>query len=217
MNNKHVFWQSLIIALVIFWSGIILGVIFEQWRADKLQEYYVDSETNIFDVMLQQRLLSDKNLSCDRAVEENIEFADKIYSEARDLEKYDSATKITDDILKLHRRYDMLRALLWNNLIELEERCPGRVNTIVYLYDYEDTPLDKQARQITMSKVLLDLKKKYPDKIVLIPIAADTKISSLGFLMERYNVKNIPAVLINEEHLINDLASVGDLEKYLDF
>ncbi len=214
MNNKHAFWQALIVAMVIFWSGIILGVIFEQWRADKLQEYYVDSETNIFDVMLQQRILSDKNISCERAISENVDFADRIYEEARELEKYDSATKITDDILRLHRRYDMLRALLWNNLIELKERCPN-VNVVVYLYDYENTPIDTQARQITMSKVLLDLKKKYPEKIILIPIAADTKISSLQILMERYKVRNIPIVLINERHLVTELASVDELEKYL--
>ena len=63
-NNKHVFWQALVVALVIFWTGIILVVMFEQSRADRLQQFYFSSETEIFDLLVSQKLISDLNSSC---------------------------------------------------------------------------------------------------------------------------------------------------------
>ena len=50
MGNKNTFWQALVLALVIFWTGILLGVMFEGARANKLESYYLDSETGIFDI-----------------------------------------------------------------------------------------------------------------------------------------------------------------------
>src|SRR3989344_7284983 len=96
-ENKHAFWQALIIAFVIFWTGIMLGIIFESSRASKLEKFYLNSETEIFDIQLKSDLLKLFKYDCDLALEENINFAERIYEEAKTLEKYDSSNKITED------------------------------------------------------------------------------------------------------------------------
>ncbi|MBU0466635.1 MAG: hypothetical protein KJ718_04810 [Nanoarchaeota archaeon] len=215
LSNKHVFWEALIIAMVIFWTGIFLGVLFESSRANKIEELYFQAETDIFDIQLEGELLSMFESSCEQALKENIDYADRIYLEARKLGKYDAATRITEDIVRLHKRYDLLRVMLWKNMIQLQQKCPSKTNVIVYLYQYDNPSTNKQARQITFSKVLSDLKEKHGDSIVLIPIAYDTNVKSLNILKERYELNTTPMIIINQKQKITELQSVEDLEKIM--
>lgn len=217
MNSKHSFWQALVIALIIFWTGIMLGILFENNRTSKLENFYKSSETQIFDVQLTGNLLlNSPNQDCSIALLENIEFADKIYEEAKTLEKYDASNKITEDVVKLHSRYDLLRTMLWINAITLQEKCPNETNIVVYLYQYIEPSINTQAKQITVSKVTSDLKKKYGDKVLLIPIAYDTDVKSLSLLRSKYQLNEFPVVMINQKNKINDLTTVEELEKYLE-
>ncbi len=217
MGNKHSFWQALIVAIIIFWTGIMLGIMFEDSRTSRLEDFYKSSESKIFDIQLTGNLLlNTPEFDCTIALNENINFADIIYEEAKTLEKYDASTKITEDIVKLHGRYDLLRTMLWINAIEFQKKCPSKTNLVVYLYQYNHPSVNTQAKQITISKVTLDLKKKYGDKIILIPIAYDTGISSLNLLRAKYEIDEFPIVIINQKYKITDLITMNEMEKYLE-
>lgn len=214
--SKHVFWQALVVSLIIFWAGIMIGVLFENSRADKLTQVYFDSETNIFDIMLQQNMLESSQTSCSVSITESKLFADRIYYEAKELEKYDSSTKLTNEIINLHRRYDMLRVLLWKGLIDIQNHCNSTdTNVVVYIYQYNEPTVDVQARQVTFSKVLSDLKDSEGDNVILIPLAFDTGINSLNLITKDYNISSYPVVLINGKYNVNDLVSQEDISKYL--
>jgi hypothetical protein len=215
LSNKHIFWQALIIALIIFWSGIMVGVFFENARANKLESFYFNAETDIFDLQLEGEILEMNGFDCDFSLRKNIEFADKIYQDAKELEKYDASAKITKDILYLHKRYDLLRVMLWKNVITLQEKCPNSVNSVIYLYEYDDPSTNKQAKQVALSRTLLDLKEKHGDKIILIPIADDTGVSSLDLLKSFYNLDASPVVIINQKQVIEDLKTLTEFEQYL--
>ncbi len=215
-SSKHVFWQALIMAFVIFWTGILLGVIFEQNRADKLKVLYLASETDIFDMQLGQQLLADSNLSCDFIVKQDIYFVDKIFNEAKELEKYDSSSKLTTDVAQLHRRYDLLRIMALENILNSRVSCPQTFNVVVYFYQYTNPSVNTQAVQTTFSKLLMDMKKKYGDKVILIPMAYDTGIQSVNIFKEQYNLTQFPIVLINGKYKITELMTLQDLEKYLE-
>jgi len=203
------------VALIIFWTGIMLGFLFENSRANKLEGFYFNAETDIFDVQLRGDILAKGDFDCDLVLSENIDFADRIYEEARELEKYDAASKITDDIIDLHKRYDLLRVMLWNNLLDIGEKCPGKTNILVYLYEYDDPDVNLAAKQITFSKVTLDTKKKYGDKVILIPIAYDTGISSLSLFREKYDLHEFPVVLVNQKDKFTELFTLEDIEAVL--
>ncbi len=216
MDNKHTFWQAFIIAIIIFWTGIMLGILFENSRTSKLEGFYRSSETEIFDVQLTGNLLANTlNFDCTTALEENIKFAERTYQEARTLEKYDNSNKITEDIIEIHKKYDLLRTMLWINMIEFQEKCPSETNIVVYLYQYVEPSINTQAKQITMSKITLELKKKYGDKVILIPIAYDTDVKSLNILKSKYQINEFPVILINQKNKIIELLTVEELEKYL--
>ena len=50
---------------------------------------------------------------------------------------------------------------------------------------------------------------------MLIPIAADNDLPSVELLANRYGIKDLPVVLIDEKIKIEELTSVEDIEKYL--
>jgi hypothetical protein len=145
-SNKHIFWQAFISAFIIFWTGIMLGILFESSRADKLEYIYFNAETDIFDILIKNEIISEFDLECDIGLKENINFADQIYFEARELEKYDASTQITTEILELHKRYDLLRVMLWKNMIDFQKKCPNETNTVVYIYEYDDPITNKLSK-----------------------------------------------------------------------
>ncbi len=214
-GNKNTFWQAFIIALIIFWVGILIGISFEKSRTDSIKKVYFDSETDIFDFELASEIVYNSNITCSQILDKSVFFADKIYDEAVKLEKYDNSNKITEELISLHRRYDFLRTLLWKDIISNEEKCGEKINTVIYLYRYKDPSVTDRAIQGTMSNFLTDLKTKYENRIILIPIGADTNIESLNILREKYGLDKYPVIFVNEEYQFETLESLKDVEKYL--
>ena len=215
VNNKHVFWIAAVIALAVFWTGIVLGVIFENSRVNELEENYFSSETDIFDYQLSSEISFASGTSCDQVGERSVIFADRIFEEAVKLEKYDSSNKITSELIALHRRYDFLRTLLWKRIVDSKKECKEFVNTAVYLYEYDNPSVQTKAKQATMSNFLIDLKGEYGDNLILIPIAADTGIESLDLMREIYDLDSFPVILINEKFKFETLDSLKDVDKVL--
>ncbi len=214
-KSKHVFWQALVIALIIFWSGILIGIFFENSRIEKLEDFYFGAKTDISDFELSSEILYGGNYNCALIQEHSVLLADKIYVEARLLEKYDDSNKITKDLIVLHRRYDLLRTILWKNIIENKEKCNSDLNTVVYLYNYDNPDLNTKAIQEAMSNFLIDLKGEYGDEIILIPIAVDTNVGALDLLRELYEVEKSPSIFVNEEFKFETLDSLENLKGFL--
>ncbi|MBA7598181.1 hypothetical protein ES703_05192 [subsurface metagenome] len=217
-NTKSVFWQALILTIIVFAVGIFLGIAYEGSKIDEISDYYVLSEIFLMDSFALSKLtdvIGTGLASCDVLVGANIEFADKIYEEAYILEKYEESGKLSEALKILHRKYDLLRTLLWINLMDIPDKCKENVSVVVYLYEYETEDLTKKATNRVWSKILFDLKQEMENKIILIPIAADSDLTSLNSLISKYNIPEYPVVII-DEHVISEINFVDDLKKYLE-
>ena len=215
-NTKNVFWEALLLTIVVFFFGLLLGVAYEANRADEMNEYYVNSEISLMDVVILNDLVDLENYSCEILINSSIDFADRIYEEASLLEKYDKSGKITTSIKLAHRKYDLLRTLLWIDVIKIQKQCVGDFSYIVYLYEYDTDDLTKKATQRVWSKILFELKQSKKDEIILIPIAVNSNLISLDSMLNEFEISEFPALIIDNEFVINTLSSVGDLNKYLD-
>jgi len=211
-NTKHAFWHALVFTIIVFGIGLILGFFLESYRADKVQFNLIDSEINILDDQLRTRIIEDFDIDCDVAVQSTFDFADKIYGEALKLESYDSASKVSDSFLILHKRYDLLRTLLWIESVELRESCGRDFHTVVYLYDYATEDIDIRSRQLFYSKLLLDLKNKYPDEVLLIPIAVNNGLESVDLVVESYGITEFPSIILDESEIINGIITFEEFE-----
>jgi len=214
-KQKYVFLQTLLVSALIFSFGMLIGVLVEDIRTIKVDDLYLESQIELTDLRLESEILSNLNFNCEAAIKENINFADRIYEEARSLEKYDESSKVSDKLKVAHKRYDILRTTLWYNSIKIKEKCPEKFHTVVYFYDYIDTEIPQKSKQNVISKVLSELKQKQGADIILIPIATDLDIYSLNLIMNSYNITEFPTILIDEKYKITEISTVQELEKYL--
>lgn len=217
MGNKNVFWEALLVAVFIFSAGILIGFLFENWRTSQIKDLYQQSEMDLLDVKIQTEIYSFEGFDCDSAIEENINFADRIFQEAQLLDKFETSNKISDAIVYEHKRFDLLRVLFWINSIKIKDRCNASYHNVVYIYDYNNPRLDTRAKQETISRLLIDLKSEYGNRIMLIPFAGDNDISSISILMRMYGIteEELPVVLIDEKIKLNDIQELSEIKKYL--
>src|SRR3990172_11392439 len=213
-NPKRAFLEAFFLALIVFAFGIMLGVSFENNRLAEINDYYALSEISLMDSLALSGISDLSAFSCQDLIRNNIDFADRIYEEAVTLEKYEESGDLTDSLKLAHKKYDVLRTILWINVMKSRDKCPGNFSSIVYLYESEPEEVEQKAAQTVWSRILFDLKQKYGDKIILIPISVDSGISSLSSITNRLSVSRYPAVVINEKNILYDLASVDDIKRY---
>tara|TARA_Y100000310_G_scaffold255699_1_gene263255 strand:- start:773 stop:1423 length:651 start_codon:yes stop_codon:yes gene_type:complete len=212
MGGKNVFWQALIFTIVIFGLGLMSGFFLENYRTSEVFYGLIDSELDILDDQIRERVVEEFDVDCDLAKKSSFDFADKIYGDALKLDAYNSASKFTDSLKILHKRYDLLRVLLWAESIDLKEKCGNDFNIIVYLYNYKTTNLDIKSKQMFYSRLLFDLKTAHPDDLMLIPLAVDTDLGSVNLIIENYKISEFPSIIINEDMILTDILTYDELE-----
>lgn len=212
---KHVFWQALLYTIFVFGSGLLGGFLLEDSRSQSVETALVKSEVNILDEQLRNRLFDNFNVDCDVAIQSTFSFADSIYKEASDLDDYSKANILESDLKLLQRRYDLLRMMLWSESIDLKDRCGGKFHTLVYLYEFKPEDSQIKAKEEVMSRLTLDLKEKRGHDVLLIPIATDTDLSSVGVAVSNFEIQKMPVIIIDEKTVVSDLLSLEELESLI--
>lgn len=213
-NNKNVFWEAFLIAGAIFVLGLLLGVFVESNRLNEISSYYSHAEVSLIDSLALSNAISNSS-DCKNIISSNVEFANSIYNEALLLEKYEDSGKITDDMIIAHQRYDLLRTILWQNLREISQKCPNEFNSIIYLYTYNPSNIGEKATQAVWSNILYDVKQKEANNVILVPIAINSNLSSLNYMIKEFNITQFPAVIINDKTVLYQLDSSDSVEKFL--
>ena len=214
MSKKHVFWQALILAILIFSSGIFLGYLIELNRTSKIITTYQELEINLLDVQVQENIFASEDFDCDQALIELVSFADRVYSEARVLDRFEDSTRLSDSLIFQHKKFSLLRAILWTNSIKVKKQCGG-FQTIVYFYERQPDDIGQNAKQKTFSRFLGEVKEEYGNEIILIPIAGNLGSNSVNLLMGTYGVNQLPSVLINENQTVTSIDDLPDIRQYL--
>lgn len=212
VNSKHAFWQALIFAIIVFSIGLIMGFFLEQNRTEKIELNLLNSEINLLDEQIRSRAIENLKINCEISKSNMIAFADKIYEEAILLEEYDQSAKFSDNLKILHKRYDLLRVLLWLESVQFKEKCEDEIHNVVYIFEYNTEDLTQKATQASISRLLSDIKQKHGNKIILIPIAGNLDISSVNTILEKYKINSLPAIIIDEEKIIYGLPTFEELE-----
>ncbi len=212
-SNKHIFWEALIITIVIFLMGLFLGMMIEAGHSNEINNFYLASEANLIDGMALSQISGGSHISCETIKQKNIDFANKVYEEAKLLEKYESSQKLTENLKIIHKKYDLLRTLAWISNSNSLEQCQN-YDLVIYLYEYNSENITKKAIQNVWSKILLDVKEENED-MILIPIASDQDITSLEVLMEKYGVSSFPALVINNQEVIYSLEGSDQIKSLL--
>jgi len=181
VNSKHAFWQAFLVTLFVFIAGLVLGFYIEVSNVSNSDLLIRESEVELLDQQIKiSSLTSGINQNCESAKQNLFDYADQIYFDAINFEEDGSRSKLTVEQMKvLHKRYDLLRINLWLESLELEKKCGSNFHTIVYFFDYDTKDVDVKSEQRIFSLVLMDLKYKYPDEVLLLPIASNLELGSV--------------------------------------
>lgn len=214
-NQRFIFLYALIATLIVFNLGIFFGYMLEASRVNKINEMYRETDMNILD----QRILNDAgeiiDFDCEYLIEENIKFGDKIFRNALQIKKYEDANRINGEVISQHRKYDLLRTLFWVNSMKIKQKCSSDFHTIVYVYKYNNPSIQQVSEQKFFSNLLTEIKEKYGNNVLLIPIAGDNNLVSLDLLLKKYEITELPTILIDENIKMMEVKSMEDIEKYL--
>ncbi len=215
MNRKWAFFQAFLLAGSVFIVGLYFGMSFEQGRAEVINDYYIQSEVALIDLLSLNHLIDSGNISCSKLESANYRLLDRVYEDAQILSKYEESEKLSDSLKSFHKKYDSLRTYLWINSRKISELCGRSANVIVYLYRNDQQDLAKKAEQNIWSKLLRQLKEEKGRDLFLIPIAVDTQLVSLETLIRGYEIKDYPAIIINDEKVFDKLVKKEEVESFL--
>jgi len=213
-HTKDAFWQALVFTVFIFGIGLMSGLFMESSRLSEVEISAINSEIDLLDAELRNEVMASFDVECDSAISSTFEFADKIYTDASNLESFDEQSSLIDTFKSIHRRYDLLRTLLWIESVDLKEKCGAEFHTVVYLYDYEPDSVEQEARQDLYASVTGELKNGQ-DNVLLIPIAVNLDISSLDLIIAEYSLEKFPVIIIDETYVIDGLITIKDLEEVI--
>ncbi|MFC1682068.1 hypothetical protein ACFL0X_00440 [Nanoarchaeota archaeon] len=214
-NQKWTFLYALIITILVFNFGIFMGYMLESNRIDEIKDWSFEAEMQILDQRIQRDAFDVVGLDCEIMIQENINFADRIFEEAQKISRYEDANRIGSEIRSQHKKYDLLRTLFWVNSIRIKQQCNSDYHNLVYFYKYNDPDLSQKAEQRFFSKLLGDVKERYGSNVMLIPIAGDNDLLSIELLMNKYNIDELPTILIDEDIKLTEVESFEDIEKYI--
>ena len=102
--------------------------------------------------------------------------------------------------------------MLWIRGIEIKENCQEDFHTITYLFEYASEDIAQIARQASISHLLVDLKNKYGSEILLIPIAGNIELESVQIIKDKYEISDLPAIIVDEKKVIKNEITLEELE-----
>lgn len=217
INSKHAFWMALVFTLAVFIFGLVIGFFLESNRADEVQTNLIASELNLLDEQLRNKVNEKFDMDCTGSINDTFEFAERIFRESAKMEQYDSASNLDDALKILHKRYDLLRLMLWTEAIDLKKKCNNHFHTLIYIYAYDIDDIQKKSIQSSTSRLLFEFKEKYGAEVLLIPMAGNLELGAINKILNHYNVsaEELPVVIFDENYTLKSLVTREELEKII--
>ena len=190
------FAEAFVIALAIFVSGLFLGLMLDTWRSDEVRANLADIEAEWADIMQFSQIIGEKNL-CTFALNELLQFNDRIYEEGRKIEEYEAANKLTSSIVSQKRRYIALKTQFLLLIERLKRDCNFDYHIVIHLYKRYNTSKADLAVDRATSEALLATKYACGRSMILVPLQVDLNLMTVDYIVHMYNVTRFPAVIVD--------------------
>ncbi len=214
MNRIYI--QTGILSLFVLFIGIMIGVWLDNYRLGNIRSDLSESDINSYDARLLNTYLQQFGKEyCNVALEQNLEYNNKIYEDGKRIEGRIAADSFTPEIQQEWRRYTLLQTQFWLNSIELKEKCDFDYHTVVHLFRQENTTTAEEVNNKIQSNILLTLKEKCGKKIMLIPITADTNLITVEAITKQFRISEYPAVIVDEIYVFQGLTTENELNPLL--
>jgi len=207
----NLYIRAFILTTLVFFAGMGLGMLIEEARLSEVQQSLLKLQIMFNDAYTLSHYIATTNeSSCEDLLEENLRYNDVVYAFGEKLDEYEKANRFTPELEDQRRLYNLLQLRFLLNSIELKERCNLSYAVVVHVYRKHNVSLGEEIDTRTMAGILWDLKQKCGRKMLLVPLQADSNLSSVGAFLASYNLTRFPATII-DGRAVEGLVSLSDL------
>jgi hypothetical protein len=187
-GNKVIYFIGIVIAIIVFITGFLLGVLTVQSRYADIEDFETKLKIDAYNFDIQYLLLQEE--PC-KFIENP--FNNELYVLAEELINLENERGFENkDVIRLKDYYSMLEIRNWIFLKTFKEKC-GK-DYVLNLYFYSNKDCEKCIEQ---GKILTSLRQKYP-KIRTYSFDINIDNKALTALKQLYNVKEVPTVVFDD-------------------
>ena len=213
---KRVYIQAGIFSLLIFFIGIVIGIWVDNVRLGSIRSALSEADINSYDARLLNSYIQKFGKEyCNVALEQNLAYNGKIYEEGRKIENKINANIFTPEVEQEWRRYTLLQTQFWLNSVELKEKCGFDFHTVVHLFKQKNTTRSEEINNKVQASILLDLKDKCGNKMMLIPITVDTNLVAVEAIAKQFDISEYPSVIVDESFVFQGTTTKDKLNELL--
>ena len=212
---NNAFFKAAVLTMIVFIVGVSLGMWLDNLRLDDVQGVIEDINFRWNDARMQTlyyQMFDDVPGFCEATIESNLRFNDEIYKEGVVIERYENVNKFTPELENEKKRYALLQLQFWINSIQIREKCDTNYTILVYLHSKNESFAIDQKVQ---SAVLIDIKEKCGEDLMLIPLPGDIGISTIDIVKNNYAIDTFPSIIIDESVVLEGLQSEDELLKFI--
>jgi len=193
-ERKKILWQSLLLTILIFATGILLNHLFDTYRISIIENvmtvHEIDSEAYKVEKFFTENFGGEK---CEIMVTRISDLKKEVRKVGEDLGSYSQYSffrKKDYDYLK--RKYFLLELRFLALIEKINKECDKPYIPIIFFYKIDDDTSERQGY------ILQDLSEEYDQQLVVLSIDKDYKDEPLvGLLATNYNVTDAPTLVID--------------------
>jgi len=197
--SKKRYFVAGIITILLFTTGLLLGMVFDYGRIQSLETAYQEYDLNYRSLQLQFNLLDtlDPTQGC-LAFNTAISVAMKDLSQSlEDVETYKEVSNSQKTSFEnIQRKYVLDNIRYWAVVKQAKKICDINKLNILYFYSLNDC-----SDCVDQGTILTYLKQKYGEAVLIFPINVDLLPieTTIEFLTTSYNVTTYPTIVVGDE------------------
>ncbi|KYK25720.1 hypothetical protein AYK26_01755 [Euryarchaeota archaeon SM23-78] len=214
-----------IVSIILYGAGLLSGLSFSRYVEKRIEEkteqdisfivdYVKNLDSDLQSIQIQERFISslDENNTC--------KFADVYFSHLKQnlkyfwdllparLEQYERGRALSDEYLDLKQQYIRLSLRAWIISNNNYRECKTDVVPILYFYSTECEECVKQGEALDQLKdALLILNKT----VIVFTLDFNYPEASLELVKQYFQVKEVPAIIINDRVLQGRLFTSNEI------
>lgn len=210
-HNKSIFLFALVITLIIFIFGFVLGQYMDNFRVNDVDLILKQSELDTESLFVENYFSDVFGLNdCQVAGSRFKDYSDKLAYIGNTLTSYENKKMFNkEDYELLRRRYFLLELRTYSLIKNLKDKCGlSNFNTILFFYDPNHEESLKQGS--ALDKVVLNNKNLY---VFSIDRTFDEPFINL--VKEHYNITTSPMIILNYDIKKEGFISSGEIKELL--
>ncbi len=191
--NKSRYILAAILTIIIFASGIGIGLVMEKARMVSAEQSVLTQKLALSSLQVQQLYFDTYNISSCESINKLLESnLDDLDMSMKDVRAYNKKAVIDQENFELNLRNYFVTELQYFLISEkMKQTCDTNSAGVLYFY----TETEESDRQ---GYVLDFIKKKFEDKVLIYSFNANfDQEPMINMLTESYGLKSFPSVVIN--------------------